>query len=190
MGRRYFDANIERRPPSLVLLLASIACLDLSPEQAKLRHQVYDIIVSLNSFGTGEKVILIVEDDHAAYVLLELGFNEIGGSFRVYRVENGWEALYFLHRSAPYTDVPRPDLILLDLNMPGLNGFDVLHAMKDHAELSAIPVVVLTSSRSSRDREKSLELGARAFVTKASDIDEFLNSLRDVCSFVGTSETR
>jgi hypothetical protein len=69
------------------------------------------------TFGSGEKVILSVEDDHAAYLLLEIGFGEVGGDLQLYRVEDGQEALNFLRRSGQYASAPTPDLILLNLNM-------------------------------------------------------------------------
>ena len=81
------------------------------------------------TYGTGEKVILSVEDDHAAYVLLQLGFNEVGGDFRLYRVEDGAQALDFLQRRGEYATAPKPNLILLNLNLPRVSGFEVLMAM-------------------------------------------------------------
>src|SRR3954463_13073400 len=97
--------------------------------------------------GTGEKVILSVEDDHAAYVLLQLGFNEVGGDFRLYRVEDGAQALDFLRRSGDYATAPKPNLILLNLNLPRVTGFDVLEAMQADPELGEVPAVVFSSSR-------------------------------------------
>jgi CheY-like chemotaxis protein len=136
------------------------------------------------TYGTGEKVILSVEDDHAAYVLLQLGFNEVGGDFRLYRVEDGAQALDFLQRRGEYATAPKPNLILLNLNLPRVTGFEVLMAMKGDPELSDIPAVVFSSSRMDRDKAKCLALGARSFVTKPSDLDEFLNVLHDVCKLV------
>src|SRR4051794_15518753 len=134
--------------------------------------------------GTGENVILSVEDDHAAYVLLQLGFNEVGGDFRLYRVEDGAQALEFLRRSGDYATAPKPNLILLNLNMPRVTGFDVLEAMKADPELSDVPAVVFSSSRMDRDKAKCLALGARSFVTKPTELDEFLSVLHDVCKLV------
>jgi CheY-like chemotaxis protein len=135
-------------------------------------------------YGSGEKVILSVEDDHAAYVLLQLGFNEVGGDFRLYRVEDGAQALEFLRRSGEYATAPKPNLILLNLNLPRVTGFDVLEAMQADPELGEVPAVVFSSSRMDRDRARCLALGARSFVTKPTDLDEFLNVLHDVCKLV------
>jgi len=136
------------------------------------------------TFGTGEKVILSVEDDHAAFLLLQLGFGEVGGDFRLYRVEDGDQALGFLSRAGDYRHAPKPDLILLNLNLPRLTGHDVLEAMKDDPELSDIPAVVFSSSRLDSDKARGLALGARSFVTKPSGLDEFLNVLREICELV------
>jgi CheY-like chemotaxis protein len=135
-------------------------------------------------YGTGEKVILSVEDDHAAYLLLEMGFQDVGGDFRLYRVEDGAQALAFLRRTGPYADAPKPHLILLNLNLPRVTGFDVLETMKNDPALEDIPSVVFSSSRMDKDKAKCLALGARGFMTKPSDLDEFLNVLRHVCSLV------
>lgn len=137
------------------------------------------------TYGTGEKVILSVEDDHAAYVLLQFGFSEVGGDFRLYRVDDGEQALNFLQRSGQYASAPKPDLILLNLNMPRVTGYEVLQAMKDDSALCDIPAVVFSSSQLDRDKATCLALGARAFITKPTDLNEFLKVLRNVCNLVG-----
>jgi CheY-like chemotaxis protein len=137
-------------------------------------------------YGTGEKVILSVEDDHAAYLLLELGFDEVGGDFRLYRVANGEEALDFLRQSGSYVNAPRPDLVLLNLNMPRMTGVEVLQEIKDDASLHDIRAVVFSSSRLDTDKAKCLALGARSFITKPRDLNEFLKVLRNVCDLVSS----
>ena len=139
------------------------------------------------TYGTGEKVILSVEDDHAAYLLLQIGFSEVCDDLRLYRVEDGQQALNFLRRSDPYATAPKPDLILLDLNMPLVTGLDVLQAMKDDASLHDIPAVVFSSSTLDSDKAKCLALGARGFITKPTDLDEFLKVLRNVCDLVDST---
>lgn len=139
------------------------------------------------TYGTGEKVILSVEDDHAAYLLLQFGFSEVGGDFRLYRVEDGQQALNFLRRSDQYATAPRPDLVLLNLNMPRVTGCDVLQAMKDDASLSDIPAVVFSSSALDRDKATCLALGARGFITKPTDLNEFLKVLRNVCDLADST---
>ena len=141
-------------------------------------------MVPSKTYGTGEKVILSVEDDYASYALLEFGFNEVGGDIRLYRVEDGEEALDFLRHSGRYQDAPRPNLVLLNLNLPRMSGFDVLQAMKDDPAIGGIPAIVFSSSRLDEDRAKCLALGAREFLTKPGALSEFLYTLRYVCSLV------
>jgi len=134
------------------------------------------------TYGTGEKVILSVEDDPACYEILEMAFRQVGGNLRLYRVENGEEALNFLRGSPEYSDAPKPHLILLNINLPMISGFEVLQAIKDNPALASIPAVVFSSSDLDRDKAKCLALGARDFVTKPSDFDEFVKRLRYACS--------
>lgn len=108
----------------------------------------------------------------------------MGGDFRLYRVQDGAQALDFLRQSGRYVDAPKPDLILLNLNMPRVNGFEVLQAIKDDPSLSDIPSVVFSSSAMDRDKATCLALGARAFITKPTDLNDFLNVLRNVCDLV------
>jgi chemotaxis family two-component system response regulator Rcp1 len=138
--------------------------------------------------GTGKRIILSAEDDDAAYRLLELGFNELGAEFHLYRVNDGQHAIDFLRHSGLYVNAPKPDLVLLNLNMPRVNGFEVLQAIQDDPAINDIPAVVFSSSRLDRDKANCLALGARAFVTKPSDLNNFLNVLRSVCSLVDAFE--
>ena len=136
------------------------------------------------TYGTGEKVILSVEDDYASYVLLEFGFNQVGGDFRLYRVEDGEEALDFLRHSGRYGNAPRPNLMLLNLDLPKMSGFEVLQAMKDDTAIGGIPSVIFSSSKLDADKAKCLALGAKEFITKPSGLSEFLSTLRHVRSLV------
>ena len=136
------------------------------------------------TYGTGEKVILSVENDHADFLLLQMGFDEVGGDYRLYRVQDGAEALAFLRRTGPYVNAPKPNLVLLNLNLPRMTGFDVLQAIREDPTIQDVPSVVFSSSRLDRDKVKCLALGARAFVTKPNELDEFLKVLRNVCSLV------
>jgi CheY-like chemotaxis protein len=122
--------------------------------------------------------------NNAAYLLLQLGFDEVGGDFRLYRVEDGAHALDFLHQSGPYVNAPKPDLILLNLNIPRVTGFEVLQVINDDASLRDIPAVVFSSSSMDSDKAKCLALGARGFITKPTDLNDFLEVLRTVCNLV------
>jgi len=88
---------------------------------------------------------------------------------------DGEQGLDFLYRRGQYTDAPRPDLILLDLNLPKFSGREVLAKIKADSALSSIPVIVLSSSEDAEDIRSSYELNANSFVTKPVRIDDFLN---------------
>src|SRR5215469_15409106 len=100
------------------------------------------------------KVLLYVEDEDAAVFLLETALQEAGIQVQLYRVSDGEQALAFLRRSGAYSKAPRPDLILLDLNLPRKTGLEVLSEMQTTGDLRSIGVVVFTSSSLAADRRK------------------------------------
>ena len=128
-----------------------------------------------------QRFILSVDDDDASQYLLEIVFREIGLAFHLYRVSNGIEAFKFLSHAEPFVDVPRPDLILSDLNLPGMDGIELLAKLQADIALRTIPVVVVSSSRLDSDRTKCLALGAKHFITKNSSFEQFLHAVRTVC---------
>jgi two-component system response regulator len=98
------------------------------------------------------------------------------------RVSDGEQAIAFLKQSETSVDQPRPDLILLDVNTPRLDGFDVLAFIKSQSFIREVPVVMLTSSRDAREERKALELGAEQFLTKPTSLDGMLKTLNEVCA--------
>ncbi|MBT2212047.1 MULTISPECIES: response regulator [Actinomadura] len=130
--------------------------------------------------------VLLVEDDPGDELLTREAFehNKVGNSLHVAR--DGDEALDFLHRRGPHADAPRPDLILLDLNLPKRDGREILEEVKSHADLSAIPVVVLTTSAAEEDILRSYALHANAYVTKPVDFDQFISAVRQIDDFFVT----
>jgi CheY-like chemotaxis protein len=98
-------------------------------------------------------------------------------------VEDGVEALRFLRRDDPYVDVPRPDVILLDLNLPRMDGRELLSHIKNDIQLLTIPVVVLTTSRAHEDIERSYNLHANCYITKPVDLRKFLDVVQLIESF-------
>jgi len=98
-------------------------------------------------------------------------------------VDNGEAALAFLRQEAPYEDAPRPDLIFLDLNLPRLDGREVLATVKSDPALRRIPLVILTTSNSDDDILHSYDLHANAYVTKPVDLASFLEAVRQVDNF-------
>lgn len=131
-----------------------------------------------------DRVLLYVEDEDAALLLLETALSEAAIELQLHRVSDGEHAIAFLRRSGSYEAAPRPGLILLDLNLPRKNGFEVLAELHQDASLSVIPVVVFTSSALVSDRQKSLALGAREYITKPSSYEGFLEAVKTVCSFL------
>jgi CheY-like chemotaxis protein len=102
---------------------------------------------------------------------------------RIHTVEDGVEALDFLHRRPPYADAPRPDLILLDLNLPRKDGREVLAEIKADPALRTIPVVVLTTSRARDDVLRSYDLHANCFISKPMDLNEFNAVVKSIEDF-------
>jgi CheY-like chemotaxis protein len=98
-------------------------------------------------------------------------------------VDNGVEAMAFLHREGKYADSPKPDLILLDLNLPRMDGREVLAAIKADEGLRRIPVVVLTTSEAEEDVLRSYDLHANAYVSKPVDFEQFVGVVRQVDQF-------
>ncbi|RZH66363.1 response regulator [Natrinema altunense] len=131
-----------------------------------------------DSFRAEPAQILLVEDNPGDVRLTKEAFKQGRIENDLYVVSDGTEALDFLGRQGPYADVPRPDLILLDLNLPGKDGEEVLEELKADPALRSIPVIVLTSSRAEEDVVKSYELHANAYLTKPVDPDEFIETVR------------
>lgn len=117
--------------------------------------------------------ILLIEDNEGDIVLTKKAFErgKIGNNLSVCR--NGKEGLDFLRKLGKYEDAPTPDLILLDLNMPGISGQEVLAEIKKEQELKTIPVVILTTSESDEDILKSYELQASSYIKKPVDFKQF-----------------
>lgn len=127
--------------------------------------------------------ILLVEDNIGDVELTQEAFikAKIANNLRV--VSNGDEALEFLYQRGKYEGSVRPDLILLDINMPGKNGKEVLAVIKDDDVLKEIPVIVLTSSEAEMDVAKSYELHANAYIVKPMSLAQFLHIVEAVDTF-------
>jgi CheY-like chemotaxis protein len=128
--------------------------------------------------------ILLVEDEPADANLVRLALKENKVYCHLYHVFDGVEALAFLrHEGVKYADMPVPDLILLDINMPRMNGREFLNAVKQDEKLSPIPVVVLTTSDVERDVLASYKLGAAGYITKPVDMDQFIDAIRQLDNY-------
>jgi two-component system, chemotaxis family, response regulator Rcp1 len=127
--------------------------------------------------------ILLVEDNPDDVDLTIEAFRESHSPSRLHVVEDGVEALAFLRHQGAHADAPRPDLILLDLNLPRKTGYEVLAEVKTDPALRSIPVVVLTTSTAEADVARSYALAANCYITKPVDLDAFFGVVHFVDRF-------
>ena len=133
---------------------------------------------------TGKAIkILLVEDNPGDVRLIREALNNGKVLTDLYVVHDGVEALAFLRRDGDYARDPRPDLILLDLNLPKKNGCEVLAIVKADNDLKTIPAVVLTTSQANEDILKAYSLSANCYVTKPVDVDDFMRVVRCIEEF-------
>ena len=127
--------------------------------------------------------VLLVEDDPGDVLMTQEAFEEHKVRNHLTVVSDGAEALSYLRREGQHADAIRPDLILLDLNLPKRDGREVLAEVKKDADLGRIPVVVLTTSAADEDILRSYELHANAYVTKPVDFERFIAVVRQIDEF-------
>jgi chemotaxis family two-component system response regulator Rcp1 len=127
--------------------------------------------------------ILLVEDNPGDVRLAREGLSECKIRNNLHVVDDGVKAMAFLRREGEYANVPRPDLVLLDLNLPRKDGREVLREVKDDVSLKTIPVVVLTTSKAEADILKSYSLHANCYVTKPLGLQQFLDVVRSIEDF-------
>ena len=127
--------------------------------------------------------ILLVEDNPGDVDLTREGLNESKIRNKLHVVRDGVEAMDFLRKKGRYADAARPDLILVDLNMPRMGGREVLAAIKADKKLRAIPVCVLTSSEAEKDIVQSYDLHANCYITKPVDLDGMIRIVKSIESF-------
>jgi len=127
--------------------------------------------------------ILLVEDNPGDVRLTQEALKEGKVLNRLSVVKDGVEAIFFLKKKEKYKDAPRPDLILLDLNLPKKNGREVLGEIKRDPEFMRIPVVILTISRDEQDILKSYDLHANCYITKPVDLNQFINVVKSIEDF-------
>jgi CheY-like chemotaxis protein len=127
--------------------------------------------------------ILLVEDNEGDARLTMEALRESKLCNELNVVTDGVEAMAYLRRTGAYVDAPRPDIILLDLNLPKKDGREVLAEMKEDLDLKHIPVVVLTTSEAEQDIIRSYELHANCYITKPVDLDSFIEIVRSIEDF-------
>lgn len=127
--------------------------------------------------------ILLVEDDLGDVILTKKMFENIQAAHQLNVVGDGVEAMAYLRCEPPYAESPRPDLVLLDLNMPKKNGCEVLQEMRSDETLRPIPVVVLTTSDHAMDINNAYRLGANSYITKPSGLEAFARAIESLEKF-------
>jgi CheY-like chemotaxis protein len=127
--------------------------------------------------------ILLVEDNLGDARLTEEALKEGKVRNNLHHARDGVEAMAFLRREGQYKNAPRPDLVLLDLNLPRKDGREVLAEMKEHPDLRLIPVVVLTTSEAEQDVVRTYELRANCYITKPVDLEKFITIVRSIEDF-------
>lgn len=127
--------------------------------------------------------ILLIEDNHGDIDLIIECLEEINLKNQLYAFREGESALAFLRQKNQYLNPPRPDLILLDLNLPAVDGREVLSEIKTDPNLKHIPVIVFTSSASEQDIRRCYDLHANSYIVKPSDIDQYIKTLKSICEY-------
>jgi len=127
--------------------------------------------------------ILLVEDNPGDVDLARAAMEDSKVRNILHTVGDGVEAMLFLRRKGKYTEVPRPDLVLLDLNLPKKNGREVLAEIKSDEDLKRIPVVILTISKDEEDILKTYNLHANCFITKPIDLNQFVKVVKAIEDF-------
>jgi CheY-like chemotaxis protein len=129
------------------------------------------------------KEVLLVEDSPGDVRLTKEAFRDANSSIHLHVVSDGVEAMAFLRREGDHARAPRPDLILLDLNLPKMDGREVLANIKQDAGLKTIPTVILTTSEAEADILKSYQLQANCYLTKPAQLDAFESLVKSINDF-------
>jgi two-component system, chemotaxis family, response regulator Rcp1 len=134
--------------------------------------------------GTGGLMeILLVEDSPGDVRLTQEAFREANGTVRLHVACDGVEALAFLRKTGTHSAAPRPDLILLDLNLPRMDGREVLTLIKEDEELRTIPIIILTTSEAEIDIVKSYQLKANCYLSKPVELEAFYGLVKKINEF-------
>lgn len=127
--------------------------------------------------------ILLVEDNPIDVMVTQEALDTVKVQTNLHVAYDGVEALDFLNRKGKYSEAPRPDIILLDLNLPKKDGREVLAEVKESQTLRRIPIVILTTSKAEEDIFRSYELHANCFITKPVDLDQFVAIVQSIEDF-------
>ena len=130
-----------------------------------------------------QKIVFLVEDNKADIRLIEEALKNSSIDYHLVTVRNGVDAMIYLRQEEPYGNAMRPDLIILDLNLPKKDGREVLAEIKSDNHLKRIPVIVLTTSRNEDDVQQSYELNANCFITKSRNLSQLFTIVKRIEEF-------
>jgi CheY-like chemotaxis protein len=134
-------------------------------------------------YNTNPFVMLMIDDDEEDFILVRDALKSRNTEVELYWAADGDEAMDFLRRKGEYMEFPRPHLILLDLHMPGKDGFEVLKDLKADPDLRKVPVVILTSSRDEKHVTNGYSMGASSFILKPITFDEMAETMGSLCEY-------
>ena len=140
-------------------------------------------MIAPSGFAPAPIVVLLVEDSVGDVRLTREAFKDAKVHITLHVAADGSEAMAFLRREGSHAEAPRPDLILLDLNLPKMDGREVLKQIKESVALMSIPVVILTTSDAEADILRSYQLHANCYITKPVDLEGFLTVVKSIDSF-------
>jgi two-component system response regulator len=127
--------------------------------------------------------VLLIDDNSADTDLTAEFLKRSDRAIHLQRVSDGIEAMAFLHREGKYSGAIKPQLIMLDLNMPGKNGWEVLIDLKSDSALRAITVVIFTTSRATKDIDRCLQLGANSYVSKPNNLEDYASTVNAIGTY-------
>lgn len=149
-----------------------------------MHNEAYNINLARNFIMRDNRPILLAEDDKVDAMTVKRALKDLHVTNQLFVAENGEEALQFLKNA----EMRRPGIILLDLNMPKMNGIELLEALKHDNELRRIPVVMLTTSKEEQDKLQSFNLGAAGYMVKPVDYKKFVEVVRTIDLYWTLSE--
>ena len=130
-----------------------------------------------------EAIVLLVEDNEDHAFLTRESFNEAKLKVDLHHVDNGEKCMAFLRRLPPYENAPRPDILLLDIHMPRMDGYEVMEAIAKDESLKMMPVIVLTTSADIIDVNRMYGLRCNSFIKKPVDFDGFTKAMREIAGY-------
>jgi CheY-like chemotaxis protein len=177
--------RLEQERTPIPVSLKLLADADLGAQMYDMRSCVSHLPAAspaTESAAPAPIELLLVEDDPADVRMTREALQAAGIPCRLHVVEDGMNAISFLCRTRQFSDAPKPDIIVLDLNIPKINGHEVLAEIKSNDNLKHIPVVVLTCSKSARDMRESYRMNADRYMTKAMGLDTYVEQIKSIAA--------